>query len=90
MVPKSVLNFSRNALKTLFYNYECKVTLSTFASKLMLSCVTHSYGLLRSCFVETLVCHKTQITRLQSKFGVSSAALEWVRSYLSNRSQRSR
>ena len=34
------------------------------------------------------MCHKTLSTRLQSKFDVIGAALEWVRSYFSNRSQK--
>ena len=34
------------------------------------------------------VCHSTLISRLESKFGVKGAALEWVRSYLLGRTQR--
>ena len=34
------------------------------------------------------VCHSTLTSRLESKFGVKGAALEWVRSYLLGRTQR--
>ena len=34
------------------------------------------------------VCHSTLISRLESKFGVKGAALEWVCSYLLGRTQR--